>query len=145
VVRDFALQHIVRHANDIGQQETLVLYLGDHDPSGMDMPNDLGNRLRTFCGPAAEPEVKRIALNMPQVEELDPPENPAKQTDARFEKYQAEFGDSSWELDALPPEYLERLVTEEVEALVDEDVWGERVAAVEKAKKKLRKVAQELR
>ena len=72
-------------------------------------------------------KVKRIALTMDQVEEYDPPPNPAKSTDARFEGYLAEHGDSSWELDALDPATLSTLIEEEVGALCDDDLMNEAI------------------
>ncbi len=43
-----------------------------------------------------ELQVIRCALNMDQVEELQPPPNPAKVTDSRFKDYQDKFGDECW-------------------------------------------------
>lgn len=100
-----------------------VLYFGDHDPSGIDMTRDIRDRLELFTRGRVRLEVKRLALNMDQVEQYDPPENPAKLTDSRAEDYIAKFGDSSWELDALQPEVLSALVTAEVEGLRDADLW----------------------
>lgn len=88
-------------------QRGLVLYLGDHDPSGEDMVRDVQERLNTF---GARAEVQKVALTMEQVEEYQPPPNPAKSTDSRFDAYQAEHGDQSWEVDALPPNVLEELI-----------------------------------
>lgn len=79
-----------------GRQTPLILHLGDHDPSGLDMTRDLGERLSMFAGRRVE--VRRLALNMAQIDQYDPPPNPAKDTDARFAGYQDEFGDSSWSL-----------------------------------------------
>lgn len=95
------------------ENDCVLLYLGDHDPSGLDMTRDIQFRLNMF---GAEVEVKRIALNMEQVEEYQPPPNPAKTTDSRYERYIDEYGDESWELDALDP----RVITELIEKHVKE-------------------------
>jgi hypothetical protein len=88
------------------------LYLGDHDPSGIDMTRDIRERMALFsCN--AEIDVRRLALNKDQVELWNPPENPAKETDSRFENYRDQFGDKSWELDAIEPKKLVALVEEE--------------------------------
>jgi len=79
----------------------VILHLGDHDPSGRDMTRDVADRLALFMGEAVQ--VERLALNMDQIEHYGPPPNPAKLTDARADAYIAEFGLSSWELDALEP------------------------------------------
>lgn len=70
-------------------------------------------------------EVRRIALNMDQVEEYNPPPNPAKLTDSRIASYLDRFGDESWELDALDPATLDALITAEIEAVRDEARWEE--------------------
>jgi hypothetical protein len=109
-------------------QRTLILHLGDHDPSGIDMSRDIQDRLAVF-GCAAE--VCRIALNMDQVEQYNPPPNPAKLSDCRAIKYIAKFGESSWELDALEPSVIGSLITHNVAQVRDDNLWA---AAQEKQK-----------
>lgn len=97
-------------------QQPLVLHLGDHDPSGIDMTRDIRDRLVMFVDPedCGEVEVKRLALTMDQVEQFSPPPNPAKETDSRCSGYRAQFGDESWELDALDPKFLAGLIRDEI-------------------------------
>lgn len=98
----------------------IVIHLGDHDPSGIDMTRDNQERLSMFARQGIE--VRRIALNMDQVEQYDPPPNPAKETDSRCGPYVEAYGESSWELDALSPEVIDELITAELEPLVDPDL-----------------------
>lgn len=93
-------------------QTPVVIHLGDHDPSGIDMTRDITDRLEVFD--VREVKVNRIALTMAQIEQYDPPPNPAKQTDCRFAGYAAEYGESSWELDALDPHQIVELVQETI-------------------------------
>ncbi len=72
-------------------------------------------------------DVRRVALNMSQVEQYNPPPNPAKDTDSRFPNYQKEFGDECWELDALNPNVLVQLVRDHVDEYRDTTRWAERV------------------
>jgi hypothetical protein len=69
------------------------------------------------------PRVHRIALNMDQVRQYNPPPNPAKITDSRATAYIAEFGGESWELDALDPDVLVALVRDNILALLDRERW----------------------
>lgn len=113
-----------------------VLHFGDHDPSGMDMTRDIIDRLDMFTGPTYKVTVQRLALNMAQVEQYDPPPNPAKETDSRHGNYAAEFGGESWELDALEPAVLVALVETAVAGLTNRAAWDrdeERQAAGRKS------------
>lgn len=103
-------------------RECYLIHLGDHDPSGLDMTRDNEERLEMFAGIGVE--VRRIALNMDQVRRYNPPPNPAKMTDKRAADYVANYGRQSWELDALEPKVIEALVRDEIEGLIDEDVWA---------------------
>lgn len=101
------------------RQHPVVIYLGDHDPSGLDMTRDVEDRLNTIFG--VKVEVVRLALNRDQVNEYDPPPNPAKLTDSRASAYVAEHGDESWELDALEPRVLRQLIQDKIREYMDED------------------------
>ena len=134
-----------------------VIYLGDHDPSGLDMARDVKDRLRLYAGyefyqaketsgPIYDKALKtknpryfkryrdarfsdqqfliqHVALSLDQIEQFSCPPNPAKSTDSQFAKYREEFGDESWELDALPVQELARLVREEVAAHRDDFLY----------------------
>jgi hypothetical protein len=101
-------------------QSPVVIHLGDHDPSGVDMTRDIRDRLTLF---GADVKVIRIALNMNQVEEHQPPPNPAKITDPRAGGYIREYGRTSWELDALDPTTLHGLINDHIDAHRDADQW----------------------
>ena len=88
----------------------------------MDMTRDLVDRWATF---GVTPDVRRLALNMDQVEEFDPPPNPTKMSDSRAPSYVDQYGYDSWELDALTPSVLHGLVRDAVEPLIDTDAWEE--------------------
>jgi len=104
---------------DAGQQP-LVIHLGDHDPSGIDMTRDISDRLELF---ASGITVERIALNMNQIQQYRPPPNPAKVTDSRATSYIRKFGRSSWELDALEPNVIAQAIERTVLSYRDEDFW----------------------
>ena len=97
-------------------KECILFYLGDLDPSGEDMVRDIEDRLYMF---EADILVKKIALTMAQVQEHGPPPNPAKLTDPRAAKFVAQYGDSSWEVDALHPSILAEIIRGAFDAIVD--------------------------
>jgi hypothetical protein len=135
------LREQVLNAKDI-----VVLYLGDHDPSGIDMTRDVRERLNLFADFDAEYiRVDRLALNYDQVEALDPPPNPAKETDARFEGYVEQFGETCWELDAIEPTQLAEIVTEAVERYRDPDRWHDAEERETEMRAELERMAAEYR
>lgn len=99
----------------------VILYFGDHDPSGKDMIRDIRERMEEF---GREVDVRPVALTMEQIRRFNPPPNPAKITDPRAKWYIREYGRTSWELDALPPKELIRLAEEAVEELIDLDQYN---------------------
>lgn len=136
-LREFAKERIIGTTSQI-----VVLHLGDHDPSGIDMTRDLFERLNTFARDSAEINFHRIALTMEQIEEVKPPANPAKTTDARFESYRRQFGDESWELDALTPQYLHTLIEFYVRKYIDPEIWNNSETRIAAVRAKLRQLAR---
>lgn len=129
-----------------GAERVVILHLGDHDPSGIDMSRDIEARFREFLAGDGhvDPdfEVRRIALNMDQVRLYNPPPNPAKLTDSRARGYIETFGKVSWELDALDPPTIDALIRSEVEAERDGDLWEEAVANEKRGKDTLALAAE---
>jgi hypothetical protein len=119
-----------RFAAQLSQGQTpVVLYLGDHDPTGIEMTNDVEKRVPLYTR-SEEVVVKRLALNMSQVRRHRPPPNYAKEKDRNLAKYIEQFDTRQcWELDALPPDVIIDLIDREVERLIDQKAWA---AAVRK-------------
>lgn len=120
-----------------------VLYFGDHDPSGLDMDRDVQARIALFSGRAVAFE--RLALKYAQVQVLNPPENPAKITDSRAKQYIKLYGTSSWELDAIEPKELARLVEAAVVSLRDEKLWKSALKKENEMKADLKEFAEDYR
>ena len=118
-------------ANAKNGQATHVIHLGDHDPSGIDMSRDIEERIRLFMehhGFGTQYlDFTRIALNRNQIDQYEPPPNPAKSTDSRFRAYLDTHGEESWELDALEPQVLSDLVRAKVDELRDETLFQEQL------------------
>lgn len=129
---------IMRNEQD-KDQKTIVLHLGDHDPSGIDMTRDIRDRLNLFSY-NSHLTVRRIALTMEQVEELQPPPNPAKMTDSRYNQYTSQYGDESWELDALEPRYISNLIEENILAERDVEKWDEAVDQQEQEREQIAEI-----
>jgi hypothetical protein len=124
----------------MGGKDVYVMYLGDHDPSGLDMDRDILDRLSLFAGETIY-SVERLALTYEQIEEFDPPRNPAKMTDSRAKAYVMEFGDSSWELDAMEPKMLANKLRQSVYEVRDDELWGEAVEREDEMRAELQEFA----
>jgi hypothetical protein len=92
----------------------VILYFGDHDPSGVDIPRRVLTDLRGFA-PAAEIELRPIAVTPEQIGSLRLPTRPTKVTDSRA----ARFVGESVEVDAIPPRTLRTLAEENITRLLD--------------------------
>jgi hypothetical protein len=132
-----AAQRIQRLTED--GRKAHILHFGDHDPSGLDMTRDVEERLNLF---GASPTIHRLALNMEQVKKYEPPPDPAKPQDSRYAQYVAEFGEHCWELDALEPDVLVKLVQSKVNRWIDKPKWQAALAREEEGKQQLGIVAK---
>lgn len=86
-------------------------------------------------------EVRRMALTYDQIGQYNPPPNPAKETDVRFAGYQRQYGDESWELDALEPTVLGDLVRRAIESEYDLDLWNDAEQEERDGRRRLKLVA----
>ena len=102
-----------------------MLYVGDWDPSGMQMSEvDLPDRLQRYGGAAT---IKRVALDESDVApgtELPFFEAESKAKDPRFKWFVEHYGRRCWEVDALSPVVLRQRVEAEILALLDVDAWN---------------------
>jgi hypothetical protein len=152
-----AAQRLIRKIG-YDEKQVVVFHLGDHDPSGIDMSRDIYARLRHFIVidlqrdfgydfdraseiVAERFRLERLALNPDQVEEYQPPPNPAKLSDSRARGYIAEYGDESWELDALEPTVIDELIRDAVGGIRDEDLWQEATDEMERERESLTAVS----
>jgi hypothetical protein len=111
----------------------LLLYLGDWDPSGLDMSErDLPGRLERYGGRAT---VERIALSLQDIRPSLPSfDAESKANDARYRWFSNKYGRRCWELDALSPVTLRDRIQARIRSLIDWDAW-DRCARVEEAQR----------
>jgi hypothetical protein len=107
------------------------------------MTRDVEERLTMFS--KREVHIERLALNYQQVLDLNPPENPAKEKDARYRDYARVYGDRSWELDAIDPRQLVSLVENAIrEKITDPQAWNDTRALEKTMTGQLLEVAKNL-
>jgi len=136
-----ALHESVLRIKEQQDKECVILYLGDHDPSGKNMITDIRNRLEQF---QCDATVRDVALTMEQIKQYNLPPNPAKKSDPRSDKYIKRHGNLSWELDALTPEVLNQLVSLNIEEFLDIDEYQKIINQEEEEKMELVQVTQDI-
>lgn len=122
-------------------KKCVLLYLGDHDPSGLDMDRDIKDRLEEF---GATVIYQRVGLTHAQVQQYNPPPNPAKVSDSRAVNYIAQYGAQSWEVDALNPAVLNTLVESAIMNYLDIDKYNAWIEKEDGDKETLREAAEDV-
>jgi len=114
---DIANRHI--SASNEGYQP-IILYFGDYDPSGEDIPRSIKeNIIRHGC---FDIEVRRIALSKEQVIDMKLPPAPVKVGDTRSATW---GGLGQVELDAIEPSTLQALCRDAIKDIFNEDTEQE--------------------
>lgn len=123
-----------------------ILYFGDHDPDGLQIPESAMATMQQLARleerhlfNTLPVQLERCGITLAQVRELNAPPFPAKVSSARYKGYVDRTGlDTAWELDALPPKYLIRLIRESVKRHFDESAREEHAAKVLAAREDFR-------
>jgi hypothetical protein len=106
-------------------REPVLIYGGDHDPSGHDILRDLVARTGCFDLDS----VIRVAVGPNEVEHFGLPENPGKEADSRAATFRAEFGRLvQVEIEALDPNDLHDLYIDAFDQFWDQSKFEEVLA-----------------
>lgn len=123
-------------------KRAVVLYFGDHDPDGWEIPRSAERNIRSLMelrNIDLDLTFKRVGLNMNQIMQYNPPPFEAKITSARYRGYVNEHNtNDAWELDALNPRVLRDLIRKEVGAHFDQRIYEANIAAVEYTREEMR-------
>jgi hypothetical protein len=133
-------------------EKIIIYYLGDLDPSGMDIERFLKEALAYFALPEDRVELKRLAVTVEQVEKYKLPPRPedaetlAKlERDKRTAKYTLDY---IVELDALVayvPEEFKRLLREAISSLWDRDTYEALLKQAEALDAKAREILDDIK
>lgn len=111
-----------------------ILHLGDLDPSGEDIftniAEDVGEFARAMCEQfdvAYDFQCDRIAVTRRQAIDMALPTAPTKATDSRAKNFEGE----TVQCEAIPPDVLNRIVKEEIEARLDLQAFAANLALEE--------------
>ena len=116
---------------EIGKH-TIVLHLGDYDPSGVSIFNAVAEDVAAFVRRDrnhgfTDVEFKRVCLTKEQVEAFQLPTAPPKATDARTKNWTG----GTCQLEALPPNVIAGLLRKKVEEFFDCEQLNKDVKAEE--------------
>jgi hypothetical protein len=102
---------------DDGKHVT-IYYFGDHDPTGLDIERDAIEKLRRFDAKFAW---GRKGLLWNDFNDFDLINIPVKITDTRSRSYLERYGNRAAELDALPPDELQRRIRQCFDNAIDHE------------------------
>jgi ParB-like chromosome segregation protein Spo0J len=106
-----------------GREKLIILFLSDFDPDGENIATSSARSLRDDFGIDNITAVK-LALTGEQVRALRlPPQMKAKTGASTYTKFAAQHGDDVFELEALPPAELQRLLRETLDAVIEADAF----------------------
>jgi hypothetical protein len=112
-----------------GKERLIVLLLSDHDPDGEEIASSFTRSLRDDFGLPQVTAIK-VALTAEQVKQFDlPPRMTAKKTSSNYSKFAARHGDNAYELEALNPADLQKLLREAIGGIIDRDLLDREIAA----------------
>lgn len=126
-------------AQSIGKK-CIILYIGDHDPSGLMMIDSIIETLSQMG--VLDFEFRPIALTYEQVIKYNLPPNDVKVKDTNSPKYIQAFGEYSWECDALPTKVLQDLLETEIRTTIDLNKFWDVLEQEEADREKLTQIIE---
>ena len=121
--------------------EITILYFGDYDPTGKDIPRHIEKEIKE-CGISLN--LRLISLTLDQINSYDLPPVPAKKTDSRSNKFISEYGDLAVELDAIEPNVLQNILEVAILDHYDLAVFEQNEKERQEELNKLREKADEI-
>jgi len=123
-------------------QQPVMLYFGDYDPSGKIMLDSMKITLEEEMG-IKNVIYDPVAINLKQIEKYKLPGQMLKKKDSRYKNFVANYGDRGVELDALKPSIIQGLVAERIEKYLDLDDIVEQKKVEERELELIKKLKKE--
>lgn len=118
----------------IAGKEPIILYFGDYDCSGEDIPRSIQENLYRL---GRRVEVKRILLLEDQVRKWKLPPAPTKRSDSRSRSWD---GIGQVELDAVSPDKIIAYLRASIKDLFDPDLYQELLDQEEEERKRFKSI-----
>lgn len=128
-----------------GKDKLILFVVSDFDPDGEEICRAFGRSLRDDFG-IKDVQTVKLALTYEQTQEFDlPPALDAKTDSPQFRKFFERYGSSDvWELEAMPPELLEKTVTEGIESVINSDLLNAELRAERENMSRLSEIRKEV-
>lgn len=104
-----------------------IFYIGDHDPSGIDIERDLLSKITQYMETEKFISLERLAISRDDIETFNLPPLRVKAKDPRAKAFTKLHGYEVVEADALPPSELRRRIQESVSTLINVERWNHNV------------------
>jgi hypothetical protein len=110
-----------------GKEKLVLLFMTDFDCEGQDIPESFARSMRD------EFHIKdivpiQVALKKSQVEAMNlPPEMKAKPGSSRYTRFVEQNGENTFELEAVPPDRMQRILRDTIDSVLDLDAFNAEV------------------
>ena len=110
---------LVKRFRKSGKSKLVLLIASDFDPDGEEIAHSFARSIRDDFG-VEKIEPVKVALTFGQVSDLDlPPAGKAKGKTGKAKKFTDKYGDDVWELEALPPVTLQKILRDAIDSVID--------------------------
>jgi hypothetical protein len=131
------IAEMLKRRHDQTGQTAIIYIVTDLDASGLDLQRAWQQAMQDF-GISWHCRFVRIALTPEQVADpdldLDRLAIAVKPSDSRAKKYIKQYGNRCWEVDILPAEIIEQTLDADVRGWLDDTLWEQRAAEIERAR-----------
>ena len=122
------IQKLAERFKKSGKEKLIVLTIADFDPAGIMIARSFTQRLRDYFG-ITNVDARRVALTQDQIENYALPVggNINDKDDVNKKTFRAQFGEDTYEVEALDPADLEAIVEEAIEQTIDIDAYNHEI------------------
>jgi len=119
---------IVKRFRKSGKEKLCLIILGDFDPEGVNIGECLLQSMREDFG-EENTEAVRAGLNQEHIKRYKLSNNPAeaKKGSSRYKDFISRFGKDVYELEALTPKQLQKILTETIDSVLDKELFNKEI------------------
>ena len=119
-----------------------IFYVGDWDPSGLDIVRDLLCKIRRYQKTTNYPKLIRVGIHREDITAYNLPPCRIKEKDPRSEEFEKKYGPDTVESDALPPAELRQRIKDAVQELIDVPLWNRKLKVEEAEFRSIKEFAE---